>query len=465
VDASGNPLNLGNLYTYTAGSSTPETTYTTSLGNVANANPIVLNSNGYPASGGSVVSIWLTEGVAYKFELQNAAGTVIWTRDNIEGINDSSSSQDQWVAGPAPTYVSATSFTLVGDQTAIFHIGRRLKTTNTGGTIYSTIVNSAFGASTTVTVVNDSGSLDSGLSAVSYGVVSAANTSEPFIGDTYVCEGRLTLTSGTPVTITDVTAAETVYFAPFRGNAVDIYDATAMRWVRYKISQLSVDVPDATQMNDVFIYNNAGTLTLDVTAWTNDTTRATALTTQDGVLVKSGATGRRYIGSFYSTTAGNGQTEDSIAKRYVWNYYNRVDRSMRVVDATNSWVWTTDTWQQANASAANQIEYVQGFSEDPVTAEVFGTSTNATATASAAVGIGLDVTNADSSQIRTPGTTINQTTVAARQTHVAKYVGFPGVGRHFLAWIERSEAAGTTTWYGDNGGLYTQAGISGVIKG
>jgi hypothetical protein len=47
--------------------------------------------------------------------------------------------------------------------------GRRLKTTNSGGTIYSTITNSVFGALTTVTVVNDSGTLDSGLSAFCLG--------------------------------------------------------------------------------------------------------------------------------------------------------------------------------------------------------------------------------------------------------------------------------------------------------
>jgi hypothetical protein len=57
-------------------------------------------------------------------------------------------------------------FTLVGDQTTTFTVGRRLKTTNSGGTVYSTITASVFAAVTTVTVVNDSSSLDAGLSAV-----------------------------------------------------------------------------------------------------------------------------------------------------------------------------------------------------------------------------------------------------------------------------------------------------------
>ena len=90
--------------------------------------------------------------------------------------NHSDPKVDEWKAGDTPTYISATSFTLVGDQTSNFHIGRRTKTTNTGGTIYSTIVDSVYGSLTTITVVNDSGVLDSGLTAVSYGFLSADNS-------------------------------------------------------------------------------------------------------------------------------------------------------------------------------------------------------------------------------------------------------------------------------------------------
>ena len=153
---------------------------------------------------------------------------------------------------------------------------------------------------------------------------------------TMACDCRLTLTSGTAITTSDVTAAETLYFTPFKGNLLSLYDGT--NWVLRAFSELSIDVPDVTGVHDVFVYDNAGTPTLEVLVWTNDTTRATALTTQNGVLVKSGQTTRRYLGSFYSTIAGNGQIEDSLANRYLWNYYNRVERTLLVVDVTNSWV-------------------------------------------------------------------------------------------------------------------------------
>jgi hypothetical protein len=273
--------------------------------------------------------------------------------------------------------------------------------------------------------------------------------------------GRLTLTTGTPVTTSDVTAAETIFYTPFKGNTIALFDGT--NWKQFAFSELSIDVPDATQMNDVFVYDNAGTVTLELTAWTNETTRATALTTQNGVLVKTGALTRRYVGSFYSTTAGNGQTEDSLAKRYVWNYYNRVRKTMRVVEATNTWSYSTATYRQANASTANQLDYVQGVSEDPVSAEVLAIAANTNANVSLRVGVGVDSTSANSAQI----VELNTTQVANQPLGFgARYEGFPGVGRHFLAWLEHSAATATTTWIGDNGdATLQQAGISGFLLG
>lgn len=180
LDSSGNPYSGAFVFTYAAGSSTKTNTYTTSGGTVAQANPIVLNSRGEPAN-----PIWLIDGTSYKFVLASPTDSdpplsPIRTIDNITGINDvAATAQSEWIAGATPTYISATTFSLVGDQTTDFHVGRRLKTTNTGGTIYSTIAKSAFTTLTTVTVVNDSGSLDSGLSATFLGLITTSNTSLP----------------------------------------------------------------------------------------------------------------------------------------------------------------------------------------------------------------------------------------------------------------------------------------------
>ena len=215
IDSNGNPLSGGKIYAYVAGSSTPADTYTTSAGSVANANPIILDSGGYPATGGSVVEVWGTSGVSYKLTLKTSADVTVWTRDNISGINDVSSTASEWTSGPAPTYISATSFSLVGDQTAEFQVGRRLKTTNTAGTIYSTISAIAYGAVTTVTVVNDSGTLDSGLSAVSYGLLSPTNPSTPLLADTYpIVSGSADKTKKLRIEVDGFTTATTRVLTP-----------------------------------------------------------------------------------------------------------------------------------------------------------------------------------------------------------------------------------------------------------
>ena len=152
------------LFFYVAGStSTKQTTYTTSTGVTANANPLVLNALGEPAT-----ECWFTAGQSYKVVLAPSTDTdppssPVWSVDNLRGINDTTITIDQWVAGPAPTYIGATQFSLVGDQTSTFQVGRRIKATVTAGTVYGRISVSAFAAVTTVTVVMDSGALDSGL--------------------------------------------------------------------------------------------------------------------------------------------------------------------------------------------------------------------------------------------------------------------------------------------------------------
>jgi len=73
--ADGIPLAGGKLYTYTAGTTTPQTTYTDSSGGTANTNPVILDSRGE-------ANIWLG-GATYKFKLTDANDVEIWTVDNI----------------------------------------------------------------------------------------------------------------------------------------------------------------------------------------------------------------------------------------------------------------------------------------------------------------------------------------------------------------------------------------------
>jgi len=255
-----------------------------------------------------------------------------------------------------------------------------------------------------------------------------------------IVEGRLTLTTATPVTTSDVTGAATIYFTPYNGDRIAVYDST--NWGLYTFSELSLSLTLTSDKNyDVFIYDNQGTLTLELSAaWTNDTTRADALYLQDGAYVKFDDVSRRYLGTIRAS--GTDTTEDSASKRYVWNYYNRVTKHMSVVDTTDSWTYTTATWRAANNSTANRVQYVVGLNEDEVIATVHATATNTAAVVS--VGVGVDSTSANSAQI------YGALAVAYSEPE-AFYKGFPGLGYHFLQWLEISQAQNTTDWHGDNG--------------
>jgi len=82
-DNDGNVLSGGKIFTYLAGTNTPATTYTTSSGTIPHSNPIILDSAGRVPTG----EIWLTDGINYKFVLNNSSNALIGTYDNISGIN------------------------------------------------------------------------------------------------------------------------------------------------------------------------------------------------------------------------------------------------------------------------------------------------------------------------------------------------------------------------------------------
>lgn len=84
VDSNGVALSGGKLFTYAAGTTTKLATYTTSGGNVANTNPIILNTRGE-------ASIWISASTAFKFVLAPATDSdpptnPIWTQDNISTV-------------------------------------------------------------------------------------------------------------------------------------------------------------------------------------------------------------------------------------------------------------------------------------------------------------------------------------------------------------------------------------------
>lgn len=180
------------------------------------------------------------------------------------------------------------------------------------------------------------------------------------IGNTF-SSGRLTLSSGVPVTTSDVSSTN-IYYTPYNGNMISLYDGS--NWATYPFTERTLALSSLTTntLYDVFIYNNAGTLTLELTAWSSSTARLTQLTLINGVYLKFGALTRRYLGTFRATATN--QTASSKNNRLLWNLNNQVELVVHQ-DTFNTYAYTGHTytgtaWRSWNNDANQKIGYVVG---------------------------------------------------------------------------------------------------------
>lgn len=233
-------------------------------------------------------------------------------------------------------------------------------------------------------------------------------------------QGRLTLATATPVMTATVSAATTAFYTPSgAGDRVPIFDGT--NWQTMPCAELSnvstassvgsagPAAVGASKINDLFVWNNAGTLTLTRGPdWTNNTTRALTLTRQNGILLNTSAitNGPAALrGTFVGTIASNaGSTWDYIfgasasggtaGSFQVWNAYNRVNTTTKVTDSGVAYTYTLATIRQARASAGNQVSFVLGLQEDGAFAS-YSTAEGTVAAVGGTVhlGLGLDSTS------------------------------------------------------------------------
>ncbi len=250
---------------------------------------------------------------------------------------------------------------------------------------------------------------------------------------------RLTTESGVPVSTTDRTAQSTIYWTPYNGSKVWLY--TNSKWTPYSLTEISLALSGLTSGKnyDVFVYDNAGTLTLELSAaWTNDTTRADALALQNGMYVKSGATTRLWIGTIRTT--GTTTTEDSAAKRFVWNTYAQVQRLMTFT-LSSSHTYNTNTWRYWNNASSSKVEFVIGINSGWVDAG-YVAATESSNQQGAAVGALVNWTSGD------PGAG-NSTQVNGAfyvRAHSSRMRQTPILGYNYIAFLEWAENA-TKTFY------------------
>jgi hypothetical protein len=213
VPGTGNPAASYWVKTFAAGTSTPLPVFVDNALTLPAANPFQLDLNGEQV-------VYAQAGIGYKAQLLLPDGVTPVAGELVDGIIygnvNLAAAISEWVAsGLTTTFISTTSLSVPGNQTGLLSPGRAIQTTNTGGTVYSIIQTSVFGAVTTLTLLNlYGGVLDSGLSALSYSFQGGQFLSKPeatFFWAGATSPGAMTstvaqtqlVTAGTPQVLVD----------------------------------------------------------------------------------------------------------------------------------------------------------------------------------------------------------------------------------------------------------------------
>lgn len=304
--------------------------------------------------------------------------------------------------------------------------------------------------------------------------------------------GRLTLESGVPVSVTDFTNATTIYYTPYVGARIPLFDGS--RWTVFEFDELSLALSSnaahagyhqGSKNFDLFVYREevTGTLRLGTgPAWSSNTARGTGAGTTEiarlnGLYVNvydmqirygSGANDYATVGSNEATYVGtvraiiNGATHDrngtptTTGCRFLWNAYHRVQRFVTALSPDDNWTYSTASWRIADNDTSHRALYVCGQVVDLVEAFAYHMVFNSTSTARrVSTGIGIDSDTVNSAVLMN-----NSAVIDVRTNLSAHYAGYPGLGYHYLAWLEYGAGSDTQTWYGDNGDATTmQSGL------
>lgn len=318
----------------------------------------------------------------------------------------------------------------------------------------------------------------------------ATRTAQADIDTAVFPTGRLSISGSNAVNANIEEANSTVHYLPYIGNTVPIFSGSMWRTLDFGDSISLVLDSDSGHTNyhqenknfDLFCALEEGTGSILLGSgpqWSSDTVRGSGagtseLTRLDGIRVNrydmvlrygSGANDLLTVGSNEATFLGvmrptkpiaTTYVFDSVLKRHLWNCYNRGSVDLRAVDTTDNWSYSTNSWRQANASAANLVSLVTGLRLDLIEIDAYGMVLNSTTTARrVGVGIGVGSTTVNSAQILANGAVVD-----LRLGVSAKYSGFL-FGYQELVWLERGAGSDTQTWYGDNGSDMIQSGLIG----
>ncbi len=422
-DANGNPYVGAKLTVYVPGTTTPAAIYADAALSVPLANPLA-GPTGSDAAG-NFPRAYIAAG-AYKLRAETAAGVLIWQEDNID------------------TGLSAGSGALP------------IASGGTGGI-------TAAAARSNLDVPSNSE-----LAALALDITGIQSALQNIAA---APQGRLTLTSAAPVLAAGVTAGTSVYYTPYIGNLVPIYDGSSINTASFSELTLTLNSNHvASNIYDVFLFYDSGAVTIGTgPAWNTATagsgargagagttelsravggfyTNAFPMTARNGAATYTvGANRATYVGSIF-IDGTNGQVSCLLAygqsrKWGVWNAYNRVPIILKAGDPTATWTYTVNTWRPSNNNAANKITIFCGLAEEMTDSKFIQEAFSSSGSLDTFTGIGWNSTTA-------PSGTIGVYNFAAQYlSQPANTIAAPFIGIANVTSLEKTES-GTAGYAG-----------------
>lgn len=504
VDATGALVSGAKIKFFDATTTNTRTVYSdyglsSSLGSV-----VYCNSDGAPvASQGSSTKVLIYTGTTdYKVVITTSADATLFTFDSIKGALDTSTflTTSSTSTLSMPNITKSADYTIVsGDR------GKVINANPTGGNIALTLTSATTLGDGWNVKIRHSGTANtitlSGGTFAYAGTTSSTYTMA--VGETVEIscdasgfnianaiyfpilpppQGYLTLTSATPIIVSDVTAATAVYYTPFVGNLIPIWNG--VRFMPTVFTEMTLSLSSshsASSIYDVFAFSDSGTLRL-VTGpvWSTSTAGSgargtgagtTQLTRADGFWVNAvSMTGRNgsttySVGAGYGTYLGsicmdgtNGQvtcsrTYGQSRKWSTWNAYNKQEIYLKAGDATASWTYNSATVRQSNAATTNVYVFC-GLAEDIInltfTQRALATSAGSNGPSSCSIGIGWNSTTAVSGKAGyLRSTNVAASACDAGADMVASFLQVPTIGLNAAYALESApNNSSSQTFYG-----------------
>jgi len=268
-----------------------------------------------------------------------------------------------------------------------------------------------------------------------------------------------------------VTAATSVYYTPYIGNLVPIYDGSSINTASFSELTLTLNSNHvASNIYDVFLFYDSGAVTIGTgPAWNTATagsgargagagttelsravggfyTNAFAMTARNGAATYTvGANQGSYVGSIF-IDGTNGQVSCLLAygqsrKCGVWNAYNRVPIILKAGDPTATWTYTVNAWRPSNNNTANKITVFCGLPEEMTDSKFIQEAFSSSGSLDTFTGIGWNSTTA-------PNGTIGVYNFAAQYlSQPANTIAAPFIGIANVTSLEKTES-GTAGYAG-----------------